>query len=252
METILITGATSGIGEACARKLARNDRRLILTGRREDRLQKLKNSLLPLCGEIYIAAFDIRNRIETEAFVEKLPLEFQNIRVLINNAGLAAGLDPIQTGNPDDWDRMIDTNIKGLLYMTRSVVALMQKIEGAQIVNVGSVAGKEVYPAGNVYSGTKHAVDAITRSMRMDLLPLGIRVSSVSPGLVETEFSLVRFHGNSEKAKQVYQGFEPLQGDDIANAIEYIIEAPQRVTIADILIFPAAQASSRDVKRQML
>jgi NADP-dependent 3-hydroxy acid dehydrogenase YdfG len=147
---------------------------------------------------------------------------------------------------------MIDTNIKGLLYMSRSVVSLMKEVEGAQIVNIGSVAGKEVYPAGNVYSGTKHAVDAITRSMRIDLLPMGIRVSSVSPGLVETEFSLVRFHGNAEKASQVYKGFLPLQGDDIAEAVRYIIEAPFRVTIADILIFPAAQASSRDVNRHIL
>jgi NADP-dependent 3-hydroxy acid dehydrogenase YdfG len=252
METILITGATSGIGEACARGLANKNRRLILTGRRKERLENLKTILLPDCAGVHIGAFDIRSRSETELFVQGIPMEFRNIRVLINNAGLAAGLDPLQTGNPDDWDRMIDTNIKGLLYITRSVISLMKEVEGAQIVNIGSVAGKEVYPAGNVYSGTKHAVDAITRSMRIDLLPMGIRVSSVSPGLVETEFSLVRFHGNAEKASQVYKGFLPLQGDDIAEAVRYIIEAPFRVTIADILIFPAAQASSRDVNRHIL
>jgi NADP-dependent 3-hydroxy acid dehydrogenase YdfG len=180
METILITGATSGIGEACARGLANKNRRLILTGRRKERLENLKTILLPDCAGVHIGAFDIRSRSETELFVQGIPMEFRNIRVLINNAGLAAGLDPLQTGNPDDWDRMIDTNIKGLLYMSRSVVSLMKEVEGAQIVNIGSVAGKEVYPAGNVYSGTKHAVDAITRSMRIDLLPMGIRVSSVS------------------------------------------------------------------------
>jgi NADP-dependent 3-hydroxy acid dehydrogenase YdfG len=158
-------------------------------------------------------------------------------------------MEPLQDGNPDDWDRMIDTNVKGLLYLSHAIIPLMKNVEGAQIVNVGSVAGKEVYPSGNVYSGSKHAVDAITRSMRIDLLPLGIRVSTVSPGLVETEFSVVRFHGDDERAKKVYQGIDPLTGADIAELVRYIIEAPFRITIADIVVMPDRQGSSRDVRR---
>jgi NADP-dependent 3-hydroxy acid dehydrogenase YdfG len=163
---------------------------------------------------------------------------------------LAAGLGPIQDGNLNHWEQMIDTNIKGLLYMSKAIIPLMENVPGAQIVNLGSVAGREVYPNGNVYCASKHAVDAITRSMRIDLLPLGIRVSSVSPGLVNTEFSLVRFKGDSKRASQVYEGFEPLLSEDIADAVRYIIEAPHRITIGDILIFPSAQASSRDVIRK--
>ncbi|MCB0819385.1 MAG: SDR family NAD(P)-dependent oxidoreductase [Bacteroidetes bacterium] len=249
METILITGATSGIGEACARRLVSKNRKLILTGRRLDRLEKLSEELLPLSAGIYIHSFDVRNRNEVISFVESIPAGFRNVRVLLNNAGLASGLDPLQTGDPDDWDKMIDTNVKGLLYMSRYSIELLRGNEGAQIINIGSIAGKEVYPNGNVYCSTKHAVDALTRSMRMDLLPLGIRVSSVCPGLVETEFSIVRFHGDAEKASQVYKGFEPLTGEDIADAVQYMVEAPFRINVADILILPAAQASSRDVTR---
>ncbi|MEX1188628.1 MAG: SDR family NAD(P)-dependent oxidoreductase [Bacteroidia bacterium] len=248
-QTILITGATSGIGEACAKLFALPGNKLILTGRRKDRLEKLSKVLELHGAKIYFSAFDVRNKSDVEAFVDEIPADFRNIRVLINNAGLAAGLDPIQSGNTDDWDRMIDTNVKGLLYMSRSVLPLMKLVENAHIVNIGSIAGKEVYPSGNVYSGTKHAVDALTRSMRIDLMPLKIRVSSVSPGLVETEFSEVRFAGDTEKAKAVYKGFEPLRAEDIAGAVEYILQSPSHVNIADIVILAAAQASSRDVNR---
>ena len=197
-----------------------------------------------------MAQFDVRNKMEVESFFEKLPTEFQQIRVLINNAGLAAGMDFIQNGDTNDWDQMIDTNVKGLLYMTRSAIKFLENTTGAQIVNVGSIAGREVYPKGNVYCATKHAVDALTRAMRIDLHEKGIRVSSVNPGLVETEFSLVRFKGDAEKAKAIYKGLDPLIGDDIAETIRYIIETPFRISIADLTIFAAAQASSRDVIRK--
>lgn len=248
-ETILITGASSGIGRACAERLAKGKSKLILTGRRKERLLDLADNLQSGGTQVYIASFDVRNNAEVLDFVENIPAEFRNIRVLINNAGLAAGLDPIQSGDIDQWDRMIDTNIKGLLYMSRAVLPLMKEVQNAQVVNIGSIAGKEVYGSGNVYCGTKHAVDALTRAMRIDLLPLKIRVSSVSPGLVETEFSLVRFEGDEEKAKSVYQGYHPLHADDIADAVSYILNAPTHVTIADILILPSAQGSSRDVRR---
>jgi 3-hydroxy acid dehydrogenase / malonic semialdehyde reductase len=248
-ETILISGATSGIGEACARIFARAGRNLILLGRRQDRLEKLSSEIKALGAEVFISSFDIRSREQVEAFVTQIPEAFKSIRVLVNNAGLAAGLEPIQDGNPDDWDRMIDTNVKGLLYLSKAIIPLMSGVNGAQIVNVSSIAGTEVYPAGNVYAASKHAVDAITRSMRIDLLPLGIRVSSVSPGLVETEFSIVRFHGDEDRANKVYQGIEPLTGADIAELVRYIVEAPFRITIADIVVFPDRQGSSRDVRR---
>lgn len=248
--TILITGATSGIGKACAEAFASPGQKLILTGRRADRLESLKEKLEAVGAEVYTACFDIRNRSACESFATDIPEAFRSIRVLVNNAGLAAGLDPLQRGNPDHWDRMIDTNLKGLLYLTRAVIPLLQDVQGAQIINIGSIAGKEVYPNGNVYCASKHAVDALTRGMRMDLQSLGIRVSSVSPGMVETEFSIVRFDGDAEKAASVYRGLEPLLADDIAAQVKYIAEQPYRITIADVVIFPAAQASSRDVSRR--
>ena len=169
---------------------------------------------------------------------------------MINNAGLAAGLSAVQDGDPDDWDQMIDTNVKGLLYLSRAVIPLLEKVEGAQIVNVSSIAGREVYPNGNVYCASKFAVEALTKGMRIDLLPKGIRVSSISPGMVETEFSLVRFKGDAERAANVYKGLKPLLPEDIAESIRYIIESPFRISIADMLIFPTVQASSRDVLRE--
>jgi NADP-dependent 3-hydroxy acid dehydrogenase YdfG len=249
-ETILISGATSGIGLATAKLLAEPGRKIVITGRRIELLQSLEKQLIEKGAEVYSAQFDVRNRIEVESFFKLLPEEFQQIRVLINNAGLAAGLDFIQNGDPNDWDQMIDTNIKGLLYLTRGAIPYLEKTEGAQIVNVGSIAGKEVYPKGNVYCASKHAVDALTRSMRIDLQEKGIRVSSVNPGLVETEFSLVRFKGDVEKAQAVYHGFEPLTGEDIAETIRYVVESPFRISIADLTILPSAQASSRDVIRK--
>jgi NADP-dependent 3-hydroxy acid dehydrogenase YdfG len=195
---------------------------------------------------------DVRSREACQEWATQIPESFRNIRVLINNAGLAAGLSGIQDGDFTDWDRMIDTNVKGLLYTTEAILPFLKKAPGAHIVNMGSIAGKEVYANGNVYCASKHAVDALTRSMRIDLLPLGIKVSSVSPGMVETEFSLVRFKGDAERASAVYQGLEPLKPEDIAEAVKYIVNAPKHVTVADIVLFPAAQASSRDVLRQSL
>ena len=249
-ETILISGASSGIGRATAMLLAKSGRNLILTGRRSDRLTELKRELELLGVQVFTGVFDIQSRKETEAFVSTIPEKFQSIRVLVNNAGLAAGLSSIQDGDIDDWDQMIDTNLKGLLYLTKGLIPLLSLVEGAQIINIGSIAGKEVYPNGNVYCASKHAVDALTRAMRIDLLPLNIRVSSVSPGMVETEFSLVRFKGDANRASSVYKGMEPLKAEDIADSIKYIIDSPNRVTIGDILILPSAQAASRDVKRE--
>lgn len=248
-ETILISGATSGIGEACAKLFANTNRKLILTGRRGDRLQQLALDLSEQGAEIYTAVFDVRSAAQVAEFAATIPVAFQNIRVLVNNAGLASGLNPIQDGLLDNWDRMIDTNLKGLLYLTKAIIPFLKKVDAAQIINVGSIAGKEVYPNGNVYCASKHAVDALTRSMRIDLLNEGIRVSSVNPGLVETEFSLVRFDGDRERANQVYRDIEALQAEDIADAIRYMIESPKRINVADMVIFPACQASSRDVRR---
>jgi NADP-dependent 3-hydroxy acid dehydrogenase YdfG len=246
----LITGASAGIGEACAIKLAENGFDLIIAGRREKNLEKLaakiqesnKNEVLSLC-------LDVRNYEEVEKTINSLPEKWKNIDVLVNNAGLAVGVSPIEQGVVDDWDRMIDTNVKGLLYVTRCVSPLMAERKKGLIVNISSIAGKEAYPGGNVYCGTKHAVEAITKGMRIDLLPHNIRVSSIAPGMVETEFSLVRFKGDENKAEQVYNGFKPLQAEDIADSLLFIATRPDHVSINDILIMPSAQASARDVNR---
>lgn len=249
-ETIWITGASSGIGRATALKLANNKRNIIISGRRRERLTELANHLKGLYKSVYISSFDVQNKEACFQAVNELPAEFSNLRLLVNNAGLAAGLEPFQSGSLDDWDQMIDTNVKGLLYLSKACIPLLKNVPHAQIVNVGSIAGKEVYPMGNVYCASKHAVDALTRAMRIDLLPDGIRVCLVSPGLVETEFSLVRFKGDSERAKKVYDGIKPLLPDDVADAIKFIVDSPVHVTIGDILILPAAQAASRDVLRK--
>lgn len=248
--TIIITGATAGIGEATALHLAQPNTKIIITGRRKDRLEKLSSQLREKGAEVLSLNFDIRVRNEVENHFNNLPDEFKNIDILINNAGLAAGLAPIHKGSIDDWERMIDTNVKGLLYVSRIVSEKMVENGKGHIVNVGSIAGKEVYPNGNVYVATKHAVDSLTRAMRMDLFDKGIKVSSVSPGMVETEFSLVRFHGDEEKASLVYKGLEPLTAKDIADAIAYIVNAPKHVNIADITILAGAQGSARDLKRE--
>jgi NADP-dependent 3-hydroxy acid dehydrogenase YdfG len=240
----LITGATSGIGEATSKKLAEAGYDLIITGRRKDRLDKIKDLIeKDYKVQVQVLCFDIRNKKEVdEAFSQiKNP---QEIELLINNAGLAAGLNPVHQGDIDDWERMIDTNIKGLLYISRLISPIMVENRRGHIVNIGSIAGRQVYANGNVYCASKFAVDALTQAMRTDLLPFGIKVSQIAPGAVETEFSLVRFHGDKEKAKNVYTGFEPLLADDIAEAILFMISRPAHVNINDMLIMPTAQASA--------
>jgi NADP-dependent 3-hydroxy acid dehydrogenase YdfG len=244
----LITGATAGIGKSTAYKLAENNYNLILTGRRKDRLDNIKNEIEKKYGvKVLTLCFDIRNKIECQNALNGLPDEWKQIDVLINNAGLAQGLATIPNGLEEDWDTMIDTNIKGLLYVTKIVSNWMINRKQGHIINVGSIAGKEVYPNGNVYCATKHAVDALSKAMRMELLPYNIRVSAIHPGMVETEFSLVRFKGNAERAKQTYQGLKPLTADDIADAIWWMINRPAHVNINEMIITPTAQANTRDI-----
>jgi len=242
----LITGATAGIGEATAEILAENGFKLILTGRRTERLEQLKAKLEKDTDcETVILPFDIRNKDATEKAFLSLPEEWKNIDVLINNAGLAAGLATIDEGEVDDWERMIDTNIKGLLYITHLVTPIMVKRGSGHIVNLSSIAGKEAYSMGNVYCASKHAVQALTQGMRIDLVKHGIKVSSVAPGAVETEFSMVRFHGDEQKASDVYKGFTPLYAKDIVETILFMVTRPAHVNIDDVLIMPTAQAFSR-------
>lgn len=241
----LITGASSGIGQACAQRFAKESYHLILTGRRRERLEKLKEELTSDFGvEIVLLSFDVRNNDDVVKELNSLDEKWKNIDVLINNAGLAAGKDPINEGSLDDWDRMVDTNIKGLLYVSKVVIPWMTSRKKGNIVNIASIAGKEVYPEGNVYCASKHAVDALSKGMRMDLVSYGIRVINIAPGLVDTEFSEVRFHGDKEKANSVYEGYKPLVGADIADCIYFAISRPQHVQIGDMLILPTAQASS--------
>ena len=240
----LITGTTSGIGKATALQLAEQNYDLIITGRRKERLESLASEITDKFNcKIITLNFDIRKKQEVDDAIDSLSGNWKNIAVLVNNAGLAAGADPIHEGLVDDWERMIDTNIKGLLYISKKVMPLMIERKTGHIVNIGSVAGKQVYANGNVYCGTKHAVDAITQGMRVDLLHYGIRVTQIAPGAVDTEFSVVRFHGDEDKAKQVYKGYEPLYADDIANAVVFAITRPPHVNINDMLIMPTAQAS---------
>lgn len=252
VKTVLITGATAGIGKATAVIFAQNNYQLILTGRRNNRLLELKEQLTTEYPKVKVQclAFDIRDNKATTSAFNSLPEEWKNIDVLINNAGLAAGLDPIHTGSIDDWDQMIDTNIKGLLYITRLVTPGMTERGSGHIINVSSIAGKESYPNGSVYCGSKHAVSSITKAMRIDLAPYNIKVGAICPGMVETEFSLVRFKGDQEKADSVYEGVTPLYAQDIAETIYFMASRPAHVNIDDILIMPTAQASSRDVVRQ--
>jgi 3-hydroxy acid dehydrogenase/malonic semialdehyde reductase len=243
-KTVLITGATSGIGEACAREFASHGYRLIITGRRIERLENLADELLNVYrSEVFVANFDISKKEEVKGFMETLPVEWQDIDVLVNNAGLCLGLNPIQEGLWEDWDTMIDTNVKGLLWISKLVSNLMIRRGHGHIINISSISGKEVYANGNVYCATKHAVDALTKGMRIDLVTHNIKVSSVNPGAVETEFSNVRFKGDTERAKQVYQGFEPLKPEDIAQTVYYVSSLPPHVTINDVTIMPTAQAS---------
>ena len=242
---VLITGATAGIGEACAETFAKNQYNLILTGRRAERLSALKQRLEDNFGiKVKTLCFDVRNQKEVVENLETLPLEWKQVDVLINNAGLSQGLDNIQDGSFEDWDVMIDTNIKGLLYVTKIVSNWMIENKRGHIVNMGSIAAKEVYAKGNVYCATKHAVDALNKAMRIDLLPHGIKVTGIHPGAVETEFSVVRFHGDEERAAKVYEGFEPLVAQDIAETIWFVVNRPAHVNINDLLIMPTAQAST--------
>lgn len=245
-KTVLITGATSGIGEATARAYAAAGDKLIITGRRGDRLQALKAELKATYGaEVCVAAFDVREQAMCEAAIEALPEKFRQVDVLVNNAGLAAGLEHVNDGNPDDWNVMIDTNIKGLLYISRVVVNLMVEngIRG-HIVNIGSIAGTQVYENGNVYCATKHAVHALSQGMRIDFLRQGIRVTEIRPGMVETEFSIVRFHGDKQRADGVYAGLQPLTGKDVAEAVVWATSQPDHVHINEIVLTPTAQADS--------
>ncbi len=247
----LITGTTSGIGKATAEKLASQGLNLIITGRRKKILDELKTSLASEYGiEIIALNFDIRKAEEVKANIAALSKEWKKIDILVNNAGLAAGLDHIQDGKIENWERMIDTNIKGLLYISREVMPLMTANKKGHIINIASTAGKEVYENGTVYCATKHAVDAISKGMRLDLLKYGIKVTSISPGLVETEFSIVRFDGDREKAKLPYKGMKPLTGKDIAEVIWFSLNQPEHVNLNDIVMTATAQANSTNVYRK--
>jgi 3-hydroxy acid dehydrogenase / malonic semialdehyde reductase len=251
MKKVLITGATSGIGEASAKLFAKEKYDLVLTGRRLDRLEKLAKELQDEHKiEVRLLNFDVRNKEEVIAHLEKLPGEWKHIDVLINNAGLSQGLDPIQSGSYDDWDTMIDTNIKGLLYVSKVVANWMIRNGSGHIINIGSIAGREVYPNGNVYCATKHAVDALSKAMRIDLLSSSIKVTAVHPGAVETEFSKVRFKGDDARAKKVYEGFEPLVAADIAETIWFAVSRPAHVNINELIVMPTAQASATNIFRK--
>ena len=249
-KTALITGATSGIGEACARKFAQGGYDVIITGRRAQLLANLKKELEAEGVRVLALAFDVRNRKAATAAINSLPLEWQQIDVLINNAGLALGLEPEYEGSFEDWDMMIDTNIKGLLTMTRLVVPRMVACDSGHIINIGSVAGDAAYAGGNVYCGTKAAVKAITDGLRIDLAHTAVRVTNVKPGLVETNFSNVRFHGDDARADKVYEGVKPLTGADIADVVFYAASAPAHVQIAEVLVLATHQASGSVLHRE--
>jgi len=238
---ILITGATSGIGWATAQTFAKAGARLILCGRRTEKLEALAKDV---GTNTQLLAFDVRDKVAVFEAMESLPPDWKKIDVLINNAGNAHGLDPVQTASIEDWEAMIDGNVKGLMYVTKAVLPQMIAAKKGQIINLGSIAGKEVYPNGSVYCSSKAAVDFFTRGLRIDLNPLGIRVGAIHPGLVETEFSEVRFKGDQDRAKKVYEGIEALTAEEVADAIRYMAEVPEKVTIADLVILPTRQANA--------
>jgi len=241
-----ITGATSGIGEATARLLS-SKYRLVICGRRKERLKKLQGELE---SESRLLVFDVRDRAKVFSTIESLPDEWKDIDVLVNNAGNAHGLDPIHEGNTTDWDAMMDINVKGLLYVSRAIIPGMTKRERGHIVNISSLAGLEVYPNGNVYCASKHAVDALSKAMRLDLNKFGIKVTSINPGLVATEFSEVRFKGDIERAEKTYENYKPLRAMDVAEAIDFVLNRPSHVVIGDLLILPTAQASATQVNKK--
>jgi len=247
-KTALITGATSGIGKATAELFAKNNIRLIVCGRREERLVALKKEL-SVFTDVHILQFDVSNKQEVQSAIGSLPTDFSEIDILLNNAGNAHGLSTIQDGDIDDWDAMIDINVKGLLYVSKAIIPKMISKNSGFIVNIGSVAAKEVYPNGNVYCASKHAVDALNKAMRIDLNQHNIRVSAIHPGAVETEFSEVRFKGDKEKSAGVYQGYDALQANDIADIIHFVISRPVHVNIEDLVVYPTAQANTTILNR---
>ena len=246
-ETVLITGASSGIGAACARAFAAAGARLILCARREARLHELAESL---DTETHVLAFDVRERASVQANIALLGPAWSNVGVLVNNAGLEAGYEPLLEGDPNDWDRMIDTNVRGLLEVTRAVVPHMVQRGHGHVINVGSIAGRETYPNGVVYCASKAAVDRITRGLRMELLGTGVKVSTVDPGLVETEFSVVRFHGDTDEAENVYRGLTPLTGDDVAETVVWVADRPRHVQVSEVVVLAAEQATATMVARR--
>lgn len=250
-KTVFITGASSGIGKACAEVFAKQKANLILTARRIDKLNELAKNIVDEYGvKVKFIELDVRDKNKVNEVISTLEDEWKNIDILINNAGLARGFDKIYEGKTDDWDEMIDTNIKGLLYVTRQLLPQMVKKEKGHIINIGSIAGHEVYPNGNVYAATKFAVNALTKSIRLDVIDKGIKVSSVDPGLVETEFSIVRFSGDEKRAKNVYSGINPLTGKDIAEVVLFCANRPDHVNINDVILTPVAQASATMVHRK--
>lgn len=251
-KTAIITGATSGVGMETAKVLSENNYNLIITGRRQDRLEKLKEELEHDSCHVQTLCFDIRSKTKVDHALSSLDGEWRDIDILVNNAGLAAGWDTIDQAKVDDWETMIDTNVKGLLYVTREISGWMKEQGFGHIINISSISGTDVYPNGSVYCGTKFAVNAISKAMRIELAPFNIKVSTVSPGAVNTEFSVVRFKGDEDRAAQVYEGFTPLNARDIAESIYFVLSRPAHVNINDITIMPIAQASGRDIFRKQV
>lgn len=249
MKTILVTGATSGIGKATAELLAKQGNRIIICGRRNEVLEQVKSELSSLT-EIFSLQFDVRNLEEVENAIASLPEEWKNIDVLVNNAGNAHGLDPLSSGKTDDWDSMLDGNVKGLLYVSKTLIPMMKERNSGQIINISSVAARQTYANGVVYCASKKAVDVISEGMRIELTEFGIRVTNIQPGAVETDFSKVRFKGDEERAATVYAGYEPLKAEDIADAIAYCINVPERISVSDMTIYPKAQAEPRTIYRK--
>lgn len=250
-KTILITGATAGFGKAIAYKFAEHGWNIIITGRRKDRLKKIEEDIIAQFGvKVLSLCFDVRKRSDVEQSINDIPHDWKKIDVLVNNAGLASGLSLIQDGNIDDWEIMIDTNIKGLLYVSRAVMPLLIENKTGHIINLGSIAGKEAYMKGNIYCATKFAVDALSKSMRIDLLQHGIKITQVSPGAAETEFSMVRFHGDTERAKKSYEGYTPLYAEDIADIVYFAATRPSHVVLNDIVVTPLAQANTSYIFKQ--